>query len=155
MAKNGGRLYTRNRGGEDRYYADFRDYVAEGGGRGGADPDGAKRATTDPAIAESLAAKRLQELQELRQRRVVTGVRRVEGLEAFGSEHMKAKKRAGVSPKWLVAVENQLARAAEFFGKDRELTTIRPSDMRQWIAVLRNTDNGRGGTLSEKTVRAT
>ena len=128
MSKNGGRIYWRERGGESRAYADFRDYAPEGGGREALIPDGAKRATTDPDIAETLAADRLQELQELRQRRVVTGVRRVEGLESFGSFHMKAKRKAGVSEKWLVAVENQLARAVAFFGKDRELTTIRPSD---------------------------
>lgn len=177
------RIYVRQRSGTPRYYGDFRDYSDVGGGREALIPDGEHRATSDPSIAETLAGRRLDELKEARATRVVTGVRRQEALESFGSFHLKRKAKAGVSEKWLVAVEKQLKRAVAFFGKDRELTSIRPSDVRQWIDQLRETPNGRGvmcpecrtrgeieeskpvatcpecdegwrvGTLSEKTVR--
>ena len=75
------------------------------------------------------------------------------GLEEFGSLHLKRKRAAGVSGKWLVTVETQLQRAVENFGRDRELSTIRPSDIGGWVEALRDTDNGRGGTLTDKTVR--
>ena len=49
------RLYWRN----GRAWADFRDFTAEGGKREPLIPKGAKRATTDPDIAQVLLAARL------------------------------------------------------------------------------------------------
>jgi integrase len=138
------RIYVRERGGTPRYYADFRDYDDVGGGREALKPEGERRATSDPGIAETLASRRLEELKQARRNRVVSGVRRQESLESFGSFHLKRKAKAGVSEKWLVAVEKQLERAVAFFGKERELETIRPSDVRRWIDHLRETPNGRG-----------
>lgn len=147
------RIYSRTRNGTTRYYGDFRDYSDVGGGQEALIPEGNRSATTDPEIAETLVGRRLKKLKEARRRRVETGVARAYGLKEFASLHLKRKAKGGVSDKWMVAVENQLARAVAFFGKDRELSSIRPSDVRGWVEELRETSNGRGSTLSDKTVR--
>jgi len=60
------RIYARQRGGETRYYADFRDFAGEGGGREALVPSGEKRATTDPKLAEYLAGERVKDLKRRR-----------------------------------------------------------------------------------------
>lgn len=148
------RIYVRDRSGTPRYYGDFRDYSDVGGGQEALIPDDMNRATSDAEVAEMLASDRLEELRELRRRQHLTpDVRQLQPLEGFGSWFLKQKAKAGLSEKYLVSVEKHLERAVAFFGKDRDLTTIYPSEVRRWIEELRATDNGRGGTLSEKTVR--
>lgn len=169
--------------GEPRAYGDFRDYEAEGGTIEALRPEGQRSATSDAEIAEKLVSDRLDELKEARRTRVETGVRRTWGLKEFASFHLRKKAQNDVSESWVVAVEGHMRRAVAFFGKDRELSTIRPSHVREWIEELRETPNGRGrrcpeceelgdlvdggpdvecpecrhtwrgGTLSEKTVR--
>lgn len=152
------RIYTRERERADgqtvaRYYADFRDYSDVGGAQEALKPEGAKRATTDPEIAETLVTDRLEELKAARRRRVDTGVAQAYGLKEFAALHLERKAEGDVSESWLVAVEKHLGRAVAHFGADAELSSVRPSDVRTWVAELRETSNGRGGTLSEKTVR--
>lgn len=149
----GDRIYTRERGGEARYYADFRDYADVGGGQEALKPEGSTTATTDEELAEILAADRLKELAQLRQNKAVTGIREPRYLEEFAAFHLKQKAKAGQSPKYLASVEKHFERAVALFGANRELSTIRPSDVREWIELLKDTSNGRGGTLSDKTVR--
>ena len=151
MPKN--RLYTRTRNGVTRFYGDFRDYADVGGRRESLIAGGTSAATTDRDLAETLMARRLVHLKDAHRRRVDTGVAKVYGLKEFGSLHLKLKQKAGVSSKWLDAVETQLQRSVDHFGKDRELSTIRPSDVGRWVDLLRDTDNGRGGTLTDKTIR--
>jgi len=58
-------------------------------------------------------------------------------LAAETREHLIAKKRAGkVTDAWIAATEGFLRRAVEFFGADRELEDIRPSDVREYAAHL-------------------
>lgn len=141
--------------GNVRLWADFRDFEDVGGGREAVKPEGVGQALPwgeweDADGKERLVKRanrfvrrRLDELEETRDRRIQTGVRRVYGLEEFGSEHLKRKARADVSESWLGSVEKHLQRAVDHFGRDRELSSIRPSDVREWVDVLRETSNGR------------
>ena len=88
------RIYWRQRGGERRAYADFRDYAEVGGGREALAPTGSTTATSDPVIAEVLVGRRLAELQERRRSGVVTGVTRQATLGDYVAHHLREKERA-------------------------------------------------------------
>src|SRR2546425_7072902 len=62
-------IYWRDRGGARRAYADLREYADVGGGREALVARGEKRATTDPATAQVLLARRLEQLDGLRRGR--------------------------------------------------------------------------------------
>lgn len=62
------RMYWREGRG---WYADFRNFAAEGGGQEALIPEGASRATYDQGQAALLFARRLQELQDIRDGRLV------------------------------------------------------------------------------------
>jgi len=142
-----------------RLYADFRDYADVGGRQVALKPPGSKQATTDPGVAEVLCAEILREL-EARRRGIVLAPSALERgagsqLKPFASKHLIAKKKSGrFTNDYLGQVEKHLGRAVEFFGSARVLVTIKPDpDVKKWIEALRKLDNGRGGTLSDKTVR--
>jgi integrase len=130
------RIYWRG----GRAWGDFRDYADVGGGREPLVPEGQKLATTEPDTAQGLAVARLTELKATRRRREERGVPDAPRLALFARDHLIAKKKAGkVTDGWLAATEGFLRRAVEFFGSDRHLDTIRPSDVRQyaeWLATL-------------------
>jgi integrase len=68
--------------------------------------------------------------------------------------HLREKEKSRrVTAKTLAGIEPHLQRAVDFFGAGRELHTVKPSDVRTWIERLRTTENGRGSTLTEKSVR--
>ena len=117
------KLYTRNQGGQSRYYADLRDI---GGGQVALRPGGTNRATTDKDEAAQLLAGKIRELGAVTLGPAV-------GLEAFVDEFVAANP-GGVTDKWLSDTALRLRRAAEFFGTDRPLETIRPKDVRQWVS---------------------
>ncbi len=130
------RIYTRDQGGERRYYADFRHFGDVGGRQEALIAEGAKRATTDPQVAEALYVRRVAEYQRHRLR-AVHGLPQEVTLTAFGREHLIAKANAGrVTDAWLVQAERHLRRAAEQFGAARELSTIDVKDVRTWDAAL-------------------
>lgn len=54
---------------------------------------------------------------------------------------------------WLEQAERHLRTAVHLLGADRELASIRPSDVRGYVEHLKRLSNGRGGTLSNGTVR--
>jgi integrase len=153
------RLYWRG----GRAWCDFRDYADVGGGREPLAPLGQRLATTDPDTAEALAVARLAELKAIRRRREERGEPEAPQLAMFARDHLVAKKKAAqVTNGWLAATEGFLRRAVAFFGSDRELDTIRPSDVRQfgeWLAALparlpkEGTPAG-GRTMTANTVRA-
>lgn len=154
MAKKNGRVYWRERGGESRAYGDFRDYADVGGGREALKAPGARYATTDPDIAAKLVSDRLEELQEARRGKVLTGMERQAGLKEFAAHHMTLKAESGKFVlSYLTQVQKHLSRATEFFGADRPLDTIGTPDIQRWMEALRKVPNGRGGTLADKTVR--
>ncbi len=130
-----GRIYWRERGGVRRAYADLRDL---GGGREALIPPGESLATSDLVVAEKLTVDRLQELQARLRDRVLLGVERRAGLKEFAAHHLVEKARAGkVTEKHLERTQLCLQRAVEFFGAERELTAIRPTDVGHWVTALR------------------
>ena len=117
------KLYTRNQGGKSRYYADLRDI---GGGQIALRPSGSRRATTEKEEAAQLMAGKIRELGAVTLGRGV-------GLAEFVDEFIAANPGA-VTDKWLNDTALRLKRAVEFFGTDRELETVRPKDVRQWVS---------------------
>jgi integrase len=116
------RVYGRTRGGETRYYGDFRDL---GGGQEALKVRGEKRATTDPEIAERLAADRVRELQAQRRDRVLFGIERQETLKSFAAHHLIMKAKAGsVGVQHMKATQQRLDTAILFFGPDRDIASI-------------------------------
>jgi integrase len=151
-----GRIYWRRwkRGAEPRAYADFRDYSDAGGGREALIVPGDTRATTDKIIAEKLVGDRLKELQERRRNRVLTGIERDAELKEFAAHHLVERAKGGqVTDRWLTMMERHLSEAVAYLGTDRQLTTIRTTDVQKYVAHLRGLDNGRGGRLSDASVR--
>ena len=144
------RIYTRDRGGETRYYIDLRNL---GGGREPLVAPGEHRATTDPDVATKLAAKRVKKAEEEKRGKAILDSDRV-GLKAFAAEHVrrKAKDGEGVSV-WLSQVELHLEEAVAFFGATTDLAMLSPKDMNRYVSHLRRKDSGRGDVLSDTTVR--
>jgi integrase len=121
-----------------RRWGDFRDYADVGGRREPLILLGERLATSDPDLAGTLARQRLSELRALRDRKRETGRQAAPTLAAFALEHLIAKRRAGkVTDGWIAATEGFLRRAVEFFGAERELDGIRPSDVRAFTEWLR------------------
>jgi integrase len=142
-------IWRQEKGRTPRAYANFRDFKAWGGNR--REPliaPGEKQATTDPKMAERLAAQRLEELQRKKdtaQGRKLSGLPDVTPLEAFAAEHLLAKSNAGrVTKGWLDGEELRLERAVAFFGKDTDLSAIRVSDVKRWNLHLKEQKLGPG-----------
>ena len=148
------RLYWRKRGKVPRAYGDFRDFSDVGGGREALIPSGKATATSDPEIAEQLITERLSELHKLRRNKALLGVDRQATLSEFASYHLVQKAKAGrVTEDWLADSERRLQVAIDFFGEERDLASIRVSDIQKFVNELRERPNGRGGTLSGGTIR--
>jgi integrase len=156
MAKRqNGRVYWRERGGVARAYADFRDFRDVGGGREALIAPGEKVATDDSDVADKLVADRLKVLHESRRNRTLLGVEGQASLSEYASHHLVEKARAGrVTRAWLDETEKRLEVAVEFFGADRELSSITVRDLQQYMSRLRKRP-GRNGNkgLSSGTVR--
>lgn len=145
------RLYTRQRGGEERYYADFRDL---GGGREALKAAGDTQATTDRRIALKLARERLEDLEEREDRRRYLGLAETPELKEYAANYLVRRAQEGkLAEETLEILEHYLGAAVEHFGARRDLNGIRPPDVQRWIAKLSKRPNGRGGTLSSGTVR--
>ncbi len=136
--KRKSRIYWRDQGSARRAYFDGRDYADVGGKLEPLISAGERFATTDLDIATRLASARLGELERARRRRAFHEGRAVETqLGAFASLHLMAKKKSGlVTDEWLLKTELCLTRAISFFGAERELESVRVSDLRGWIAHL-------------------
>ncbi|HUP01027.1 MAG TPA: tyrosine-type recombinase/integrase [Gemmatimonadota bacterium] len=136
----GSRVYWRNRREVRRAYGDFRDLADAGGGREALIPRGESFATTDPDVAERLAAERVRELTRMRRDKTLIGATGAR-LEDFAAHHLEAKARAGtVTRKHLDDVTHRLRVAVEHFGADRTLDSIGVRDVEAWLARL-----GEGG----------
>ena len=117
------KLYTRNQGGEDRFYADLRDV---GGGQVALKPEGSTRATTDKVVAAQLLAEQILALA------APADPRGRATLSEF-SDRFVSDNPGAVTERWLKEVALRLRRACDFFGKERDLTSIRPRDVRRWL----------------------
>ena len=123
--KRESRVYWRDQGGERRAYADFRDFSDVGGRREALAPPGGGAATTNPREAELIMARRLEELRGLRQGSPVEQQEPMP-LAKLVRQHLIMVKEAGnVTDGWIEATEVFLRRAVEFFGPDRQVTSIR------------------------------
>ncbi len=148
-------IYWRERGGGvRRAYADLREYADVGGRREPLVAPGEKLATADLATAQVLLARRLEQLDALRRGRALHGLAGQATLAAFAQAHLVAKAESQkFTEQWLAATEKCLGRAMEFFGADRELSSITVADVRRWSAHLLTSPNGRGATMSPGNVR--
>jgi integrase len=148
--KRKSRIYRKR----DRWYGDFRDL---GGRLEALKAEGEATATTDPDVAAALATKRVEELEARRatpRERTFLGVERHATLGTFAADHLEAKAKAGrVGDPHLANSEKHFERACAFFGTGREIRTIGVRDVERWMHALSERPNGRGGTLSPKTVR--
>jgi integrase len=144
------RIYWRERGGERRVYADFRDFADVGGGREALVPKGGTIATTDPVLADALVGKRLEELQERRRNKNILGRERQATLKDYAAHHLLQKSRAGrVTGGWLAMAEMHLQTAVDFFGPDTELDAIDPPAVGRYVQQLARTPSGRGQRCPE------
>lgn len=143
------RMYPRDdRGGACRYYADLRAYADVGGKREALVAAGEKLATTDPAIAQQLLARRIKDLDARRRGRALHGLADQATLADFARTHLIAKaKSEKFTDGWLELSELHLGRAVEHFGADRDLASITTADVREWCEQLQ------AGGLSGGTVR--
>ena len=148
------RIYWRTRGGARRAYADFRDYSSVGGGLEALIPEGERRATSDPDVAQALVATRLKELDALRRGRALHGRARGATLANYAAEHLTKKAKAGkVTHDWMVMAEMFLSRAVEYFGASRELESIGVEDVQGGATHPPATPNRHGRRLGPGTVR--
>lgn len=151
MKRRRARIYWRTQGGERRAYGDFRDV---GGKREALIASGDSRATTDPVVAEKLVADRLLELQKQKRHSVLFGEHREARLAQFIAEHLVHKAKSGqFSETWLADSERMLRLAIDYFGPDRELSSVGVTDVQAWLTVLASRSNGRGSTLGGGAVR--
>ena len=156
------RVYARSRNGVTRYYLDLRSL---GGRQEALVAPGDRSATTDSDIAGDLAAKRIEafraemrqrsdESRELKRREVIDGLKSRWGLKAYCVHHLTHKARSGkVTEEWVENLQKNLECAANFFGDTRDVASIGVGDVQDYLAHLRTLPNGRGGTLSEGSVR--
>ena len=148
------RLYTRQRGGVTRFYADLRSYTDVGGRREPLVAPGEKMATDDRTVAEVLLARRIEELEAKRHKRTLLGIQKETSLAPYAAYHLVEKKRSGrVTDTWLADSEMQLQRAVDFFGTERDLGSIGVAEVQAFVAHLLGLPNSRGATLSGGTVR--
>lgn len=140
------RIYTRKRGAAARYYADFREYADVGGGLEALIPPNGRSATTDPDIAESLVADRLEELRGKRQNRVILGITKETDLASYVADHLIKKKQSGrVTDGWVADSQRYLDHAIEFFETTgpRDLLSIGVEDVQAWADALSQTPSNR------------
>ena len=148
------RIYWRLRGGARRAYADFREYADVGGGREALTPAGQKLATSDPDVAQALAAARVRELEAKRRGRALYGEIKTSTLADLARLHLIAKAESKrYSVQWLAALEVYLRRVLDILGNEREPTSVTVEDVRRLVAELRRLPNGRGETMGDGNVR--
>jgi integrase len=142
-------IYWRERGGGvQRAYADLREYADVGGRREPLVPLGEKLATADPATAQVLLARRIEQLDGLRRGRALHGLAGQAKLAAFARTHLIAKAETGkFTERWLALSEHHLQRAVVHFGAERDLASITTADARAWCEKLQ------AGGLSPGTAR--
>ncbi|HXQ30010.1 MAG TPA: tyrosine-type recombinase/integrase [Gemmatimonadales bacterium] len=130
-------IYWRARGGVRRAYADLREYADVGGQREALVASGEKRATADPATAQVLLARRIEQLDGLRRGRALHGLAGQATLATFAGAHLIAKADTGkFTERWLALSEHHLERAVAHFGAGRELGSITTTDVRAWCEKL-------------------
>ncbi|MGH7475101.1 MAG: tyrosine-type recombinase/integrase [Longimicrobiales bacterium] len=143
--KRESRIYTRRRGGQLRYYADFRDFADVGGRQEALRAPHDRVATTDPDIASELASRRLRELEHKRRKKHILGIDRESGLARYAAYHLREKARAGnLTETWLERAQRHLEAAVHFFGEARDLRDIDAREAQRFVSWLAQRPSGRG-----------
>ncbi len=151
------RLYWR----DGRAWGDFRDYADVGGRREALVWPGMARATTDQNQATKLIAQRLEALDRKRSGRSLEGEQKEGSLADVARVDLLAKADSGkYTDSHLTALELRLKAVLRFLGgaADPEARRVDPNavgvaKVRDLVAHLRKLPNGRGGTMSEGSVR--
>lgn len=145
---------TRSDGGT-RYWGDFREYASQGGKREPLVAPGESMATADPIVAQTLFAKRLEELATARENDTkAEPIRKKPGIADVVKEHISACEREkGTTPRWVESTGVFLGRAVTYFGAERRLGAITPEHVVDWIECLRQVKTNRGRPMAEASVR--
>lgn len=152
--KRKSRIYWRVQGGVRRAYFDARDYRDVGGGQEALRAPGEQWATTDPDVAQALAAARLNELEAKRRGHALLGKTKETTLGAIAALHLDAKAESGrYTPEWLSSTEGYLRRVLGILGSGRDPQSVTVEDVRQLVTALRKLPNRRGGTFGDGHVR--
>ncbi|MGW8267202.1 MAG: tyrosine-type recombinase/integrase, partial [Longimicrobiales bacterium] len=119
-------------------------------------PKGSPSATTDPDVANDMAAGMVIALEERRRNKALgitpNGVATT--FKAAVAEHLLEKALEDVTDGWIAESEHMLSRAIDFFGPDRDVASFEPADVREWMKHLGTVDSGRGDRkLSGGTIR--
>jgi integrase len=137
-------IYWRDRGGVKRAYADLRAYADVGGRQEALVAPSEKLATTDPATAQELLARRIRELDAKRRGRALHGETERVTLADCARDYLVAKAgeinpKTGepVTEQWMEGEELRLRRAITHFGQDRALDAIDVGSAREFDAGLR------------------
>jgi integrase len=147
------RIYWRQQGGERRAYGDFRDFHDVGGRREALVSPGESAATTDSREAEFLMARRLEELRALRQGKHVERHEPMALADLVSVHLITTKEAQEVTDDWIEATEGFLRRAVHFFGPDRQVTSIRPKDVKEFASHLKKVVTNRGMPLTQGSLR--
>ncbi len=138
------RVYWRERGGMKRAYADLRAYADVGGRQEALVAPNERLATTDPAVAQDLLARRIRELDARRRGRVLHSEGPRVSLADCARDYLLAKAgeinpKSGepVTEQWMEGEELRLRRAIAHFGQDRPLEAIAVGSAREFDAALR------------------
>src|SRR5712692_5703044 len=141
------------RGDPPRAYGNFRRFESLGGRHEPLVAPGEQVATMDPDMAQKLYAARLDHYKKL-QAGVLYEVPAAVPLGPAARDHLIGKKaRDEATDGWLQQAEAHLRRATTHFGADRDLKTIRVTDVKAYAAWLRMLPNGRKGTMGQGAVR--
>ena len=124
-----------------------------GEGRVALKPKGAARATTDQAIATKLASDLIAGFEKRQRTSVLLGIDAPIPLQEAISATLVDKAKSGRAEPWIDQQQKMLERAIEFFGGSRPLDTIVVKEVKAFAQLLTAADNGRGGTMSDGTVR--
>ena len=85
---------------------------------------------------------------------MIDGLKGRWGLKAYAVHHLTQKARSGkVTEQSIENLQRNLECAANFFGDNRDLASIGVGDMEDYLEHLQMLPNGRGGTLSDGSVR--
>ena len=99
-------------------------------------------------------ARRLDELQRLREGATVERRPEPVGLAEMVRRHLVATKLAGqVTDEWILATEKFLQRAIDYFGQQRRVDAIKRKEIIEWSQSLATIETNRGKPLTRSSVR--